>query len=189
MDTREDWRPSAPPPEIIDLGDVVIRRYAERDAESLDVAIGTSIDHLRPWMDWISHEPVPVEDRRVLIRDWIDAWTDRRNFVMGVFRGDDVVGSTGLHLRGGPGVIEIGYWVRADETGKGLATRVARALVTAAFDLTDVESVEIHHDAANVASGRVAENAGFSLVGEFERTREAPGEIGRTKLWAISRVR
>lgn len=189
MDTPGDWTPSTSPPDEIDLGDVVIRRYAESDAESLATAIGASLEHLRPWMSWIAHEPVPIEDRKNLIREWMDAWVHRRNFVMGVFRGDEVVGGTGLHLRGDRGVAEIGYWIRAGDTGIGLATRITQALVDAAFAMPDVESVEIRHDAANLASGRVAAKAGFTMVGEFDRVREAPAEVGRTRVWVISRGR
>lgn len=46
--------------------------------------------------------------------------------------GDEVVGGCGLHRRVGPGGLEIGYWVHAAWTRRGIAaaagfTRVAAA--------------------------------------------------------------
>ena len=36
-----------------------------------------------------------------------------------------VLGSTGLHPQAEPVALEIGYWIRTDQTGRGLATGAA----------------------------------------------------------------
>jgi ribosomal-protein-serine acetyltransferase len=59
---------------------------------------------------------------------------------------DRVARVCGLHRRVRPNALELGYWVYHAFTRKGLATRVARLLTTAAFSVPGVESVEIHHD-------------------------------------------
>ena len=189
MATMGTWRPRQAPAQPIRVGNLIVRRYAEDDAASLDGSIRTSIEHLRPWMPWIAHEPQSIEQRRDLIRDWSMAWDLLSDFTMGIFDGDEVVGGTGLHLRGGPGSMEIGYWIRVDRTGRGTATQVVRALAEVAFTLVGVERVEIHHDVANVPSGRVAEAAGFTMVREYDRRPVAPAEIGRAKVWVSSRER
>jgi ribosomal-protein-serine acetyltransferase len=55
----------------------------------------------------------------------------------------------------GDGGLEIGYWVHGDWTGRGIATDAAVALTDAALGLPGIDWVEIYHDAANVASGRI----------------------------------
>lgn len=189
MGAQQEWTPSRAPRERIDLGDLVVRRYAADDAAALDVAVRTSTEHLRPWMPWIAHEPLGVEDRRALIGQWSREWDERADFTMGIFRGEEVVGGTGLHVRSLPGCLEIGYWVHVDHVGCGVATRAVTALVDSAFELEDVERVEIRHDAANEASQNVARRAGFMFEVERDRQAQAPADVGREKVWFTTRVR
>jgi ribosomal-protein-serine acetyltransferase len=103
--------------------------------------------------------------------------------------GRDPVGSAGLMARIGPGGLEIGYWVHPSWTGRGVATSAAAALTDAALSLPDVDRVEIHHDEANKASGRVPEKLGYELVGEVPSSPDmiAPGDSGTVKVWRITR--
>jgi ribosomal-protein-serine acetyltransferase len=180
---QQAWRPRQAPPERIEVGAMVIRRYTVDDAATLHHAITSSVEHLRPFMPWIADEPRSLDDRRALIAAWDAQWRDRSDFVMGVFDTDQLVASTGLHPRRGAGVLEIGYWVRVDRIGHGIATRVVSAIATAATQMSDVASLEIHHDLANHASRRVAEKAGFVLVGEYDSQRSSPGDTGRSLCW------
>ena len=86
----------------------------------------------------------------------------------------------------GPGGLEIGYWVRTDRTGRGVATEAAGLLTDAALALPDVDHVEIHHDEANAASGRVPAKLGYALVGRDEVERLNPGEVGVSLVWRIT---
>src|SRR4051794_29163169 len=128
---------------------VELRRWREDDAEGLARAVERSIEQLRPWMPWIAAEPRTVEDRAELIRDWE---RDRRDGVQrayGIFVGGEAAGSCGLNPRIGAGGLEIGYWVRSDLTGRGVATTAARRLCEIAFEDPSIDHVEIHHDRAN----------------------------------------
>ena len=57
-----------------------------------------------------------------------------------------IVGAGGLHARVGPDALEIGYWVHADWTRRGVATALAAALCDEAFSEARIATVEIHHD-------------------------------------------
>lgn len=176
------------PPESLVVGELVVRRYVVADAPALHDAITASVEHLRPWMPWIGFEPLEVADRERLIADVFDTgWAESADFVYGVFLGDEVVGGTGLHRRIGEGGLEIGYWIRVGHTRRGYATGIARALTEAAFGIDGVDRVEIHHDKANVASGRVPAKLGFTLVAERPDTIDAPSEIGISCEWRLER--
>src|SRR3954452_11299172 len=94
-----------------------VRPWTEDDAPALSRAIAESLEHLRPWMHWIADEPLSLEERRAWMLD--PAGNDEH---YGLWLGDRVVGGCGLHRRLGPGALEIGYWVHAAFTRRGLAT-------------------------------------------------------------------
>lgn len=184
---RPPRRLASPPPESVDLGNGwLVRRYSESDAAALRDAVATSIEHLRPWMPWISHEPQSVEQREKLIREWNSEWDAGTNFGMGIFEGDICVGSTGFHLRGLEGSIEIGYWLAASHEGRGLITRAVNALTEVALRLPGITVVEIVTDEANERSAAVARRCGYELVERFTREREAPGDKGIGLRWRKS---
>ena len=145
--------------------------------------IARNVDHLRPWMAWIAREPGVLGDREALLSSWEDSWDKRDDFACAILCDDAVVGSAGLHVRQGRGVLDIGYWVDVDHLGRGIATRTARLLADEALAHDDVHAVEIHHDVYNVASGRVAEKAGFTAVADYEREPEGPGGCGVFRRW------
>jgi RimJ/RimL family protein N-acetyltransferase len=161
----------------------MLRRWLPGDAAVLHEVITRNVDHLRPWMVWIAREPGTLGDREALLSSWSDSWNDRGDFAYAILHDESVVGSAGLHLRQGRGVFDIGYWVDVNHLGRGLATRVARILADEALTHDDVHAVEIHHDVYNVASGRVAEKAGFTAVADYEREPEGPGGCGVFRRW------
>ena len=68
-----------------------------------------------------------------------------------------------------------------------MATEAVRALSHLAFALDGITHVEIHHDAANVASRRVPEKVGFTRVGARADRVRAPGEVGIEVVWRLTR--
>jgi len=175
-----------PPRRLVD-GELELRPLERDDAPSLDAAIRVSVDHLRPFMPWATVEPLGLAERARMIDEWCRHWDDGDEFPYAMFVDDEVVGCCGLHPRIGPGGIEIGYWVRVDRIGAGIATRAARLLTDAAFSMPTVEHVEIHHDLANVRSGRVPAKLGYTKRREVADHISAPGEVGISVEWRLER--
>ena len=186
-DPTGSWTPRVFPAERLTGAGIILRRWTVDDAQVLHSLVTGNVNHLRPWMPWIAHEPLTADDRRSLLREWERAWEQGLEFTYLIEKDGTPSGSTGLHARQGKGVLEIGYWVSVDACGGGVATAAARLLAEHAFTLDDVDSVEIHHDAANAASGRVAEKAGFERTMSYARDVAAPGESGTTVKWVLSR--
>jgi RimJ/RimL family protein N-acetyltransferase len=175
-------------PDRIETDRLVLRTWTVDDAEALAVAITESIEHLRPWMPWIAHEPLALEDRQKLITEWDTKWRAGEDAVYGVFHDGAVVGGTGLHRRVGPGALEIGYWIHVDFARRGFATELSAALTGAAFDLGDIERVEIHHDKGNVASEGVPRALGNTFTGDVAAAVAAPSESGVQCIWSMTRA-
>jgi RimJ/RimL family protein N-acetyltransferase len=180
--------PVAPSP--LHVGEYIVRKYELSDAQALVDAVTDSYKHLEPWMPWIKFEPQSVIQREELIRSWNQAWEDRTEFVMGIFLDDQVVGGTGFHIRGAANTVDIGYWVHADFTGKGIATQVSDALTLEAFRLwPEIDTVVLVHDEENTASGKVPARLGFKHVLTEKREPEAPGESGVMYRWEKKRAK
>jgi len=174
-------------PERLEADGLVLRRWTIDDAPELQRAVTSSAEHLRPWMPWISAEPLDLEARRTLIGTWQHNWEAGGDAVLGVYVDGEVAGSTGLHRRRGPRALEIGYWIHVDFLRRGLATRVAATLTEAALALPGVEAVEIHHDKANQVSARIPRSLGYRFLGETPDTPEAPAEVGVDWGWRLER--
>ncbi len=166
----------------------VLRCWDPADAPLLKEAIDASLDHLRPWMPWAENEPEDLPAKVARLRRFRAEFDLGQNFIYGIFDREErrVLGGTGLHLRVGPGALEIGYWIRADEIDQGLATEVAAALTRVAFEVEQVNRVEIRCDPANVRSAAVPRKLGFvheaTLRGNSPR---ADGTYRDTMVWAL----
>jgi RimJ/RimL family protein N-acetyltransferase len=76
-----------------------------------------------------------------------------------------VVGECGTKAPPRPdGVVEIGYGLAAPSRGRGLGSRMVRALVGWLAARPDIWAIEAETQPGNVASRRVLERAGFTLV-------------------------
>lgn len=175
-------------PDHVETERLVLRRWDPADEPGLSAAIAASVEHLRPWMPWAAGEPLTPTDRVHWIEEMNAQWARGGDVVLGMLLDGVVVGGTGLHRRAGPDTLEVGYWVHVDHTGRGYASESTAALTDAAFTIPGIELVEVHHDRANVASRRVPERLGFSMVAEREPTTvPSPGEDRVDWCWQMTR--
>lgn len=174
------------PPELVPAGDVVLRRSTPDDAERLADAVAANLDHLAPWMPWARPDAATAGAQRERLSWTRTRWEAGEDFeYLVTAQGDEtLLGVFGLHRRVGPEAIEIGYWLCADATGHGYATTAAYALTLAALALPDVSRVEIHCDEANQRSRKIPQRLGYRLDRIEPDGIEAPGEVGRSMIWA-----
>jgi RimJ/RimL family protein N-acetyltransferase len=162
----------------------VLRPFTIGDLDQLTGVVNANIDHLRPWMPW-AQEPVTAEAQREFLSRSAQNWDDGTDFVYGVFDGATILGGIGLHTRRGPGVLEVGYWLRADAQGRGLVTAGTRALADVAASYDEVEQVVICCDEANTRSAAVPRRLGFTLAAMEEREAQAAAETGWHQIWTL----
>jgi ribosomal-protein-serine acetyltransferase len=168
--------------EELAAGPVVLRRWRANDAGALHRAVRDSIEHLAPWMSWVT-DGYSTKDAEDYVARVTEKWGTDYDYAL-IAPGDVVAGCCSLMARAGFGGFEIGYWVHRCHTGRGYATAAAAALTAEAFRI-GADRVEIVHDVANVASGAIPRRLGFAEVERRPAEDPAPGGTGEVVVWRL----
>ena len=165
-----------PAPYRIETERLVVRCYEPHDAPLLKEAIDSSLEHLQAWMPWAAGEPQTLEEKVDLVKHMRSLFDAGENFTYGIFDAEErqVLGGTGLHPRVGPGGLEIGYWIRASATRRGIATESSAALTRVGFEICGADRIEIRIDPRNQASFGIPRRLGFLEEVTLRRRLPAP---------------
>ena len=151
-------------------------------------ALVESLGALRPFFAWAAPTPTLDDTRATMERAVADFAAREGELRFVVARASDrrVLGCIGLSLRK-PSIpwVEIGYWVRASEAGRGVATAAVALAEAYAVRHLGVRRLEIRMAGTNAASRRVAEKAGFAYEGTLRHARRLPsGALDDTRVYA-----
>jgi ribosomal-protein-alanine N-acetyltransferase len=80
---------------------------------------------------------------------------------------------------------EIGYEIATAYRGKGLMFEAASAMISYAFDVMELHSIEANTDPANTASNRLLEKLGFKLEGRTTESYYQRGTYTDTNIFSI----
>jgi RimJ/RimL family protein N-acetyltransferase len=127
-------------------------------------AITESIEHLRPWLTWTAHEPMTFAQRLTWVRTQRGHFDLGSDYSFGAFTRDEaqLLGFGLLRLAADVDERELGYWIHQGHLRQGLATELVSALLRVAFEVEQLDGVEIRTFPHNVASARLAQKLGFS---------------------------
>jgi ribosomal-protein-serine acetyltransferase len=79
---------------------------------------------------------------------------------------DTIAGRIGLHhIDKQNKIASIGYWLAKDFAGKGIITKSCKAIIDYAFDVLDLNRIEIKCGTGNFKSKAVPERLGFKQEG------------------------
>lgn len=156
---------------------LVLRPLATTDVREVLAALDESRAELRRFMPF-AHLPQSLEGQLERIQASLSAAAEGRDFSLGLFDAatNRFLVACGLHARVplNPTGLEIGYWTRTSEAGRGLATLATRALIVYAFEGLGSDRVQISHSVENTASGKVIANCGFHQEGLLRNLLPAP---------------
>lgn len=178
-------------PEQFESLRLILRATRLEDAVAINRAVQESFADLKPWMIWAQHLPTLSESQEHC-RDSRERFLARQEFGLQIrLKSDDtLVGMTGFHqVDWSVPKLEIGYWGRTGFGGRGYITEAVQCLTRIAFELFQVNRVEIRMDTLNERSWRVAERAGFTLEGILRQNERQPsGELRDTRIYAQVRL-
>jgi RimJ/RimL family protein N-acetyltransferase len=157
-------RPSPPDPPLSD-GVVALRPWEERDVH--DIAIACCDDEIARWLDQVP-QPYTDADAREYVAMTRRAWKDSTAATFAITDAvtGEVLGSIGVHwLDPAQSVGEVGYWVKREARGRGVASGALRLVASWAIDGCGLQRLQLRADALNLASQQVAEAVGFTREG------------------------
>ena len=166
---------------------LVLRCWQPDDAEMMRTATAESKEHLLPFMPWAADEPQTVEQKVATarkFRGWFDSGED---YVYGIFNQNEsrVLGGTGLHTRPKDNALEIGYWLHKDFVNQGLITESTAALTKVAFEVYNVERMEIHCAVQNIASAAIPKKLGYTHEATRRQFGFAYGKPADNMIWTL----
>ena len=149
----------------LDLGDELrLRLLAGADAGLL--AEATSGERGRSL--WGAHPvgPYSLHDARAALAAWDYAAAGQ--FCLGIVSGQRLLGAVGL-MPDRPGSIELAYWVRPEERGRGLGSRAVLAATAWAHRELAVPRIWLEIEPGNEPSLRLAQRAGYRFEQRIPR--------------------
>ncbi len=141
-----------------------LRLIEELDADQLYEVVVANRAFLAQWMPWAAHQTLggTLEFIRSSRRQ-LDA---NQGFQAAILERHAIVGVIGFHrLDWQNRSTSIGYWIAEAAQGQGTVTSGARALVRHAFEVWNLNRVEIRAGVDNTRSRRVPERLGFRHEG------------------------
>jgi RimJ/RimL family protein N-acetyltransferase len=165
---------TSPAPVEIRTARLLLRPWRGEDAGDLLPVLEANRDHLGPWIPARVATPAPVPILAERLAGFAADFSADREWRFGMFtlREHKLLGEVALFPRADGGRVpfaeadrvELGYWLRADETGHGLVTEAARAALNLASHIPRFSRAEIRCDARNAPSAAVPVRLGFTLL-------------------------
>lgn len=157
----------------------VLRPTVLGDADAIAEAVAASLPELRAFMPW-AHGDSSARAQLERLKTAEADYRAGRELSMALFdeRSGELLTVVGLHPRTklNPAALELGYWTPTPHSGHGFATLASRICIVYAFELLDCDRVQVMHDDANPASGRVVAKCGFHREGALRHAIAAPSE-------------
>jgi ribosomal-protein-alanine N-acetyltransferase len=156
-----------------------IRRLVAADAAELAALRTANRAYLEQWdPDW--DDP----DRLYSVKG-VKAWITDGNHRFAILDRDEIAGMVSLTgiIRGSMQTCMVGYFVDEKRAGRGLASRAVGDALAIAFGELQLHRVEAGTAVENLASQRVLEHNGFTLVGLMRKHLQIGGVWVDHLLW------
>ncbi len=186
--------PAIEKPELLDLPAtikserVLLRPYRAGDGAAIFRAIDLDREELKRWVDWVDDYPA-VEDSERYARRMHAKWVARESLVYGIWAPDEseLYGGVSIHSFDWKVPMgEVGYFTHKNARGRGLATEALRLLTGVGIQGIGLNRLWATCDAANDASWRLLERAGYKREGHLRSERRNPqGNLRDTFVYGV----
>ena len=146
----------------------VLRPFRRRDIDALYRAVHASQTELARFLPWAARTYTRASAAS-FVRESIQSWREARAYDFAIRRPDirgRHIGNVSIwHVSRTFRSGEIGYWIRTEETGLGIATEVTRAALQIGFEELNMHRLILRIALGNSPSERIARKLGFVREG------------------------
>ena len=144
---------------------LIMRNRLADDAPEIYQVIDDNRAYLRQWLPWVDGTDSPAVIQNVLAK-WDRQLEQGTDIVLGIFMGGKYIGNIGLHDidKENKNCI-IGYWLAEKYQGQGIITDCVRALINYAFEVLELNKINIHCALDNCKSRAIPKRLGFHESG------------------------
>ncbi|OJF94188.1 GNAT family N-acetyltransferase [Alkalibacterium sp. 20] len=136
-----------------------------QDSTEIFALIDQSRTHLKQWMTWVD-QVQSVEDIDEVTRKHLLEFTEQKAVHFVILYHGEVAGSVNINdIDWSIRSAEIGYWLGAEYTGKGIVVRTVKSLLDYAFNKLALHKIEIWAAEGNSKSRSIPERLGFVREG------------------------
>lgn len=163
-----------PVPTMLRTARLVMRPWDASDAPALLPVLESNVSHLRRWIPAHVATPAPLPELAERLAGFGADFLASRAWRYALFTADatSLLGEADLFPRAAHGRVpfdaadhvELGYWLDASMTGRGLATEATEALLAVAEKLPGMTRAEIRCDPRNEPSAAIPRRLGFVLA-------------------------
>jgi RimJ/RimL family protein N-acetyltransferase len=169
---------------------LTLRPFKRRDVAPLMEAVSASLSDLQRWLPW-AHAGYSRTDAIAFVRESMSAWREGRAYDFTVRSTQDPdrhLGNVSVWATNRTGLVgEIGYWVRSDELGKGIATQAAARVTQLGFEELGMHRLTLRIAVGNTSSERVAEKLGYAQEGLLRQEVRVGGVWLDHTAWGLLR--
>lgn len=162
-----------------------------RELESSDVDAALEIAADPAFFRYMAHEAVTSRDDELAFLRGVEASAlvrPRRQYHLGIVwrETDDLIGTARLGISDPVFAVgDIGYGVRRDRWGRGVATEAAGLLLDFGFNVLGLHRIFAYHHPDNIASGRVLAKLGMQREGRLRENMRSHGAWRDSMVWGI----
>lgn len=134
-------------------------------AEQLLATVNANRDHLATFLPWVPYM-LTSDDFTLYLKNCQSYNQQGLEYSYNIFENDDIVGRIGLSpINKANKIANIGYWLAAGATSKGIITNAVKKMLHIGFTELQLNRLEIKAAVENYKSRAIAEKSGFIFEG------------------------
>lgn len=166
-------------------GNLALVKASLAMAPDLLRAVQKNSEHIGFYLQWVDTTN-DLESEIAFLKMKLKEEADGTSALFFILDGQQIIGSVDLlNINLHHETAEIGYWLDADYTGRGIMTRAVQTLCSLAFEELKLHHLTIIADVENGPSNAVARNAGFTLVGTDRESFILRGTYRDINRWSL----